>query len=124
MDGTLTEAQRLVDNTMALKHTRLWLTIVGWVDVADIGNDKVFETKPSHSHPPHPTTKPHLSLENLSSKPLCVRTPAVPLVFVKTVYCLSDLSLRNGNMLKWNHWRALRVSTMASNAVECLLDKE
>ena len=43
---------------MALKHTGLWLTIEGWVDVADIDNDKVFDTKPSHSHPPHPTTKP------------------------------------------------------------------
>ena len=42
---------------MALKHTGLWLTIEGWVDVADIDNDKVFGTKPSHSHPPHPTTK-------------------------------------------------------------------
>ena len=46
------------NNTMALKHTGLWLTIEGWVDVADIDNDKVFDTKPSHSHPPHPTTKP------------------------------------------------------------------
>ena len=45
---------------MALKHTEMWLTIEGWVDVADIDNDKVFDTKPSHSHPPHPTTKhPH-----------------------------------------------------------------
>ena len=33
-------------NTMALKHTGLWLTIEGWVDVADIENDKVFDTKP------------------------------------------------------------------------------
>ena len=44
-------------NTMALKHTGLWLTIEGCVDMADIDNDKVFDTKPSHSHPPHPTTK-------------------------------------------------------------------
>ena len=43
---------------MALKHTGLWLTVEGWVDVTDIDNDKVFDTKPSHSHPPHPTTKP------------------------------------------------------------------
>ena len=42
---------------MALKHTGLWLTIEGWVDVADTDNDKVFDTKPTHSHPPHPTTK-------------------------------------------------------------------
>ena len=45
-------------NTMALKHTELWLAIEWWVDVGDIDNDKVFDTKPSHSHPPHPTTNP------------------------------------------------------------------
>ena len=39
-----------------LKYTGLWLTIEGWVDVTDIDNGKVFDTKPSHSHPPHPTT--------------------------------------------------------------------
>ena len=33
-------------NTMTLKHTGLWLTIEGWVDVADIDNDKVLDTKP------------------------------------------------------------------------------
>ena len=56
---------------MALKHTGLWLTIGGWVDVADIDNDKVFDTKPAHSHPPHPTTKlPTLSsLFTLKLKP-------------------------------------------------------
>ena len=42
----------LTTNTMALKHTGLWLTIEGCVDVADTDNDKVFDTKPSHSHPP------------------------------------------------------------------------
>ena len=34
------------NNTMALKHTGLWLTIEGWVDEADIDIDKVFDTKP------------------------------------------------------------------------------
>ena len=56
---------------MALKHTGLWLTIEGWVDVADIDNDKVFDTKPAHSHPPPPTTKPPTlsSLFTLKLKP-------------------------------------------------------
>ena len=31
---------------MVLKYTGLWLTIEGWVDAVDIGNDKVFDTKP------------------------------------------------------------------------------
>ena len=45
-------------NTMALKHTGLWLIIEGLVGMADIDNDKVFDTKPSHTHPLHPTTNP------------------------------------------------------------------
>ena len=56
-----TAASTLIEvttNTMTLKHTGLWLTIEGWADVADIDKDKVFDTKPSHSRPPHPTTKP------------------------------------------------------------------
>ena len=47
------EADRTCNNTMALKHTGLWLTIDGWVEITDIDNDKVFDTKPSHSHPLH-----------------------------------------------------------------------
>ena len=62
-------------NTMALKHAGLWLTIEGWVGVGgtDNDNDKMIDTKPSHSHPPHPTTKPppfHPS--SLSNSPLCL----------------------------------------------------
>ena len=78
-------------NTMALKHTGLWLTIEGWVDVADIDNDKVFDTKPSHSHPPHPTTKPppfHPS--SLSNSPLCLlpipqHSPSLPCTSLKKI---------------------------------------
>ena len=49
------------------------LTIVGWVDVADIDNDKVFDTKPTHSHPPHPTTKhPPFHPSSLSNSNPCL----------------------------------------------------
>ena len=51
--NTLIEA---ATTQLIVKHTGLWLTIEGWVDATD--NDKVFDTKPSHSHPHHPTTKP------------------------------------------------------------------
>ena len=77
-------------NTMALKHTGLWLTIDGWVDVADIDNDKVFDTKPSHSHPPHPTTKPTLSsLFTLKLKPFLLPIPqhSPPLSFCALCAC-------------------------------------
>ena len=57
-------------NTMALKQTGLWLTIEGWVGVGGIDNDKVFDTKPSHSSTPsnHQTTLS--SLFTLKLKPL------------------------------------------------------
>ena len=70
---------------MCLKHTGLWLTIEGLFDVADIDNDKVFDTKPSHSHPPHPTTKPPpihpSSLSNSNPLPFAHSKTLPPLSF-------------------------------------------
>ena len=75
---------------MILKHTELWLTIEGWIDVTDIDNDKVFDTKPSHSHPPHPTIKlPPFHPSSLSNSNPCLfahsTTLPTPLLFT---HCL------------------------------------
>ena len=68
-----TQLKRQAAFELAMKLRWLNTRIEGWVDVAD--SDKVFDTKPSHSHPPHPTTKPptfsSLFILKLKPHPFC-----------------------------------------------------
>ena len=97
---------------MALKHTGLWLTIEGWVDVADIDNDKVFDTKPSHSHQPHPTTKPPpfhpSSLSNSNPIVFCPFHNTVchvtPCVFLSSESWLKQCASKECSLCMWNEW--------------------
>ena len=94
-------------NTMALKHTALWLTIEGWVDAADTEDDKVFDTKPSHSHPPHPTTKlPPFhpsSLSNSNTLPSAIPQHSPPLSFCTLCACHSATTTHHfyHNQIVW-----------------------